>query len=213
MNLFTALTFPAGLCKPLGPSNAELDLSALMGQEAWMRLSVPVRRRFGLHAAPVAYRGHLDLDCSAMGRVLAWLSWPLKGPLVPHRAHGLPVEVGVASDGHGGVAWTRRLGSRTVSSVKQRHPVRGVLERTSGGLAMALDVLEHEGALVFQSRQYLWCIGRWCLPLPSWLSPGTCRVEHRDLGGGQFRFTLTMTHPRLGLTFQQAGVFEDPVQE
>ncbi|SEL10829.1 protein of unknown function [Roseateles sp. YR242] len=190
-----------------------LDLPILMGAHAWARLPPAVRRRFGTHAAAARYRGHMDLDCSRAGRVLAWLTWPLRGPLVPQRVRDLPVEVGVAPDGHGGVAWTRCIGRHTVSSVKQAHPVNGVLERTTGGLAMALDVFEDQGALVFQSRHYLWCVGRFHLRLPDWMSPGVCRAEHRDLGAGRFRFTLTMTHARWGQTFQQTGVFVDPAEE
>jgi hypothetical protein len=191
---------------------APLDLPALMGAGAWSRLPAAVQRRFGTHAEPVRYAGRMDLSCSAFGRVLAWLAWPLRGPLTPDCATDLPVEVAVTPDSHGGVIWSRRLGRRVVQSVKRAHPDGpGVLERTRGGLAMALDVLEDDGALVFQSRHYLWCLGPVRVRLPQWLSPGQCRVEHRDLGAGRFRFTLTMTHARWGQTFQQTGVFIDPV--
>ena len=196
---------------PIAPGR--LDLPALVGAAGWARLPAAVRRRFGSHAAPVTYRGRMDLRCSRLGRLLAWAAWPLRGPLVPHCATGLPVEVRVFADGQGGVVWSRSLGSRTVQSVKRAHRESGVLERTRCGLAMALDVFEHEGALVFQSRQYLWCLGPLQLHLPDWLSPGRCRVEHRDLGNGRFRFTLTMTHARWGLTFEQTGEFDDPVEE
>ncbi|OWQ48167.1 hypothetical protein CDL60_06190 [Roseateles noduli] len=193
---------------------AVLDLPALMGAEAWARLPAAVQRRFGTHAEPVCYAGRMDLHCSRLGRVLAWLAWPLRGPLTPDCAKDLPVEVAVTPDGHGGVIWSRGLGRRVVQSVKRAHPDGpGVLERTRGGLAMALDVLEDDGALVFQSRHYLWCLGPVRLRLPALLSPGQCRVEHRDLGAGRFRFTLTMTHARWGQTFQQTGEFIDPVQE
>jgi len=195
-------------------SSSPLDLAALMGPDAWSRLPAAVRRRFGTHVEPVRYLGRMDLRCSPLGRVLAWLAWPLSGPLVPDRGRDVAVEVTVAPDGLGGVVWSRRLGRRLVHSVKRAHPDgRGVLERTRGGLAMALDVLEDDGALVFRSRHYLWCLGPVRLRLPDALSPGQCRVEHRDLGAGRFRFTLTMTHDRWGQTFQQTGEFVDPVQE
>ena len=199
---------------PLRHANpAPLDLAAVLGPKSWGRLPAAVRRRFGSHDMPVSYRGRMDLHCSRLGRVLAWLAWPLRGPLLPDCATNLPVEVTVAVDGRGGVVWSRQMGRRVVQSVKRAHPEEGVLERTRGGLAMALDVFEDEGSLVFQSRHYLWCLGAIQLRLPDWLSPGCCRVEHRDLGEGRFRFTLTMTHPRWGLTFQQVGEFVDPIEE
>jgi hypothetical protein len=46
--------------------------------------------------------------------------------------------------------------------------------------------------------------------VPQLLTPGTCRVEHRDEGPGHFRFTLSMRHPVWGTTFHQTGVFADP---
>ena len=213
--LHTLASLPARLARRApAPAPAALDLPALLGPQAWSRLPAAVQRRFGVHVAPVRYAGRMDLHCSPLGRVLAWLSWPLRGPLLPQRARHLPVEVSVAPDGRGGVVWSRALGGRVVQSVKSRHPAgEGVLERARGGLAMALDVFEHEGDLVFQSRHYLLCLGPLRLRLPDALSPGCCRVVHHDLGGGRFIFSLTMTHPRWGLTFQQIGEFVDPVQE
>lgn len=220
MTALTALLAPllAPLRTALRPTSRDapqlLHLDTLLGADAWGRLPAAVRRRFGAHAAPARYAGRIDLRCSPPGRVLAWLAWPLRGPLVPHDATGVPADVTVWSDGHGGVVWSRRMGGRTVQSVKRAHPDGdGVLERTRGGLAMALDVFEDHGALVFQSRHYLWCCGPLRLRLPDLLSPGCCRVEHRDLGAGRFRFTLTMTHARWGVTFQQTGEFIDPVLE
>jgi hypothetical protein len=205
MNTLTCL-------QPNAP-DAPLDLAAMLGPQAWARLPAAVQRRFAPGHAAQTYAGRMDLRCSRLGRVLAWLAWPLRGPLVPHCRSDVPVDVSVYADGTGGVVWSRRLGRHTVCSTKRAHPEGGVLERTSGGLAMALDVFEDQGALVFQSRHYAWSWGAVYLRLPQWLSPGQCRVEHRDLGAGRFRFTLAMTHPRWGVTFEQTGVFTDPVEE
>ena len=190
-----------------------LNLPLLLGPAAWNRLPPAVQRRFAPGHAAACYEGRMDLRCSSLGRLLAWLALPLRGPLVPHCMTEVPAQVQVTPDGEGGVVWSRRMGRQTVCSVKSLHPEGGVLERTSGGLAMALDVFEDQGALVFQSRHYAWCFGRVYLRLPQFLSPGVCRVEHRDLGAGRFRFTLAMSHPLWGETFHQTGVFTDPVQE
>ena len=96
-------------------------------------------------------------------------------------------------------------------STKELGPDGRLLERTDGGLAMSLEVLEEDGALVFRSRRFWWVRGRLRIPVPALLTPGTCRVAHTDLGGGQFRFTLSMVHPLWGETFHQSGVFTDPV--
>ena len=192
---------------------AALDIAALLGPAAWGRLPAAVQRRFAAGHGAATYVGRMDLRCSRLGRLLAWLALPLRGPLVPHCLSDVPTEVQVCPDGEGGVIWARCMGQQTVQSVKRAHAEGGVLERTAGGLAMALDVFEEDGALVFQSRHYAWCLGRVYLRLPQWLSPGVCRVEHRDLGGGNFRFSLAMTHALWGETFHQNGVFADPVEE
>ena len=74
----------------------------------------------------------------------------------------------------------------------------GEYTAATGGLSMALEVCVEQGALVFYSRHYFWLLGRWRLPVPALLTPGVCRVEHRDEGPGCFRFTLEMTHPLWG---------------
>ena len=120
----------------------------------------------------------------------------------------------VSADGRGGMVWERRVGAGDdaprVRSTKRRGPDGGLVEQVDGGLGMALDVFEHGGALVFESRGYFLALGRLRLRIPPLLTPGTCRVEHRDLGGGRFRFTLEIRHPLWGRTFRQAGEFVDP---
>jgi hypothetical protein len=100
-----------------------------------------------------------------------------------------------------------------VRSTKQLDTDGRLFERTDGGLSMALDVFEERGSLVFQSRGFSLVWGRLRLPVPALLTPGTCRVMHTDLGGGFFRFTLSMVHPLWGRTFHQSGVFADPHTE
>lgn len=205
---------PHALPAPLSESPAPLDLAALLGPAAWARLPAAVRRRFAAGHAEAHYQGELSLRCSRIGRLFAWASRCFKGPLTTLRASHLPATVRVAPDGQGGVVWERWIGSGTaaacVSSTKERGPDGGLVERTVGGLGMALDLFEQDGALVFQSRRYFLAWRGLRLPLPNWASPGVCRVSHQDLGGGCFRFSLSMTHPLWGETFHQTGVFADP---
>jgi hypothetical protein len=191
---------------------APLDLSALIGPDAWARLPAAVQRRFAAGHAPATYRGLMDMRCSRLGRVLAWLVKPLKSPLAAANATGIPTTVRVSAVGTG-VVWERHFedGVGYVRSTKELASDGGLQERTRGGLGMALHVFEHDGALVFQSHRYFLDIGRLRVAMPRLFSPGTCRVEHRDMGHGLFRFTLSMTHPLLGETFHQTGVFADPV--
>lgn len=200
---------------PTAPAEP-LDLAALTGAEAWARLPGAVQRRFAAAHHDTTYRGSLDLHCSAVGRFFALFSVVLGGPLTTLRVDGVPAEVRVHGNGRGGVVWERRLHAadlRIVRSTKEPGPSGGLVERTDGGLAMDLEVFEDGGALVFRSRRYFLALGRVHVPIPAWLTPGTCRVEHRDLGAGRFRFTLSMVHPWWGRTFEQTGVFADAHEE
>tara|TARA_B100001105_G_scaffold101356_1_gene81263 strand:- start:2287 stop:2949 length:663 start_codon:yes stop_codon:yes gene_type:complete len=202
---------PSRLSCPTPP----LDLATLLGPAAWQRLPAAVRRRFAAGHAPATYPGTLTMRCSTIGRVFAAGAALLGSPLCGARASAVPATVQVQADGCGGVSWTRRLqlpGRRSVQirSTKALGPDGRLIERTDGGLGMALEVFEQHGALVFESRRYDWWLGRWRLPVPALLTPGTCRVTHEDLGQGRFRFTLEMRHAWWGRTFHQTGVFTDP---
>ncbi|MDH4463313.1 MAG: DUF4166 domain-containing protein [Acidovorax sp.] len=201
-----------------------LDLPALAGPAAWARLPAAVQRRFGTAHASVTYHGHMDLRCSLIGHVYAALARAWGGPLTHINTSGLPATVHVSHNGRGGVVWERRFHTgaaadadsingtdRTVRSTKELGTDGTLLERTDGGLAMSLDVLEEDGALVFRSRRFWWVVAGLRIPVPALLTPGTCRVAHTDLGAGRFRFTLSMLHPLWGETFHQSGVFTDPV--
>lgn len=191
-----------------------LDLPALVGPAAWSRLPAAVQRRFAAGHRAATYRGRMDLRCSRLGRVLAWLVTPLRSPLVAVNARGVATTVHVRTVG-AGVVWERHFdrGVGSVCSTKELDATGQLQERTRGGLGMSLQVFEDDGALVFQSQRYFLQLGPLRLVVPRLLSPGICRVEHRDLGGGNFRFTLSMTHPLWGETFHQTGVFADPAPE
>jgi len=202
---------------PAAPARtpAPLDIAARMPAAGWSALPAAVRRRFAAAHHDTTYQGALDLDCSLAGRAFALLARLAGGPLPGCRRQAVPARVRVYGDGDAGVVWERHLhmpdgAVRVVRSTKMPGPGQALIERTDGGLAMVLDVFEDEGALVFRSRRYFLALGRWQLPVPTLFTPGTCRVEHRDLGAGRFRFTLSMVHPLWGRTFHQTGVFRDP---
>jgi hypothetical protein len=226
MTALTALLAPRLRRAPAPASSpsraAPLNLAALVGAAGWARLPAAVQRRFGCAHGDTTYIGHLELGCSRIGALYALATRLFGGPLTRIQASGVTTTVRVSDDGRGGVVWERgfhrnaMLGAghvRTVRSTKQLDTDGRLFERTDGGLSMALDVFEERGSLVFQSRGFSLVWGGLRLPVPALLTPGTCRVMHTDLGGGFFRFTLSMVHPLWGRTFHQSGVFADPHTE
>ena len=205
-------TSPTAIATP-----RSLALPALVGAAAWARLPAAVRRRFGVDHGAATYVGRMALRCSPVGRVFAALSRLFGSPLCGVTSAAVPTSVRVFDDGRGGMVWERSFHTaggcapRVVRSTKMSGADGGLLERTDGGLSMALDVFEERGALVFESRRFTLMLGRLRIPVPALLTPGTCRVTHTDLGDGLFRFDLDMVHPLWGHTFHQSGVFADPV--
>lgn len=210
----------AALALPFAPAQQHrappLDLACVVGAAAWSRLAPQVRRRFTPGHLPTTYYGALTIRHSWAGALFARLGALLGGPLPLHAGTDVPAEVQVRPDGQGGVVWERWLRqpgrAACVRSTKHADRDGGVSERTDRLLGMALDVRVEGEALVFESRFYFLAPTRhgWRLRIPALLTPGRCRVTHAPAGPGRFRFTLTMTHPLLGQTSSQDGIFTDP---
>ena len=193
-----------------------LDLARVVGAAAWAGLTPEVRCRFTPGHPPATYCGALTIRHSWAGALFARLGALLGRPLPLHAGADIPAEVQVRPDGQGGVIWERWLHQpgRTTACVRStKHADRdgGVSERTDRLLGMALDVRVEGEALVFESRFYFLAPTRSGrrLRIPALLTPGRCRVTHTPAGPGRFRFTLTMTHPLLGQTSSQDGIFTD----
>ena len=63
-------------------------------------------------------------------------------------------------------------------------------------------------SLCFESTGYFLRFLSFTMPVPSILTPGKLFAEHRDEGGGKFRYIMAFNHPIWGETFYQDGIFE-----
>lgn len=199
------------------PARPHRNLEDLLGPRAWGNLPPAVRARFAHTTATVEYAGLFEeVRASAFGRLLAFAGRLLGTPVAPRSGRNVLATVRV-SPVPGGCAWDRRYcwhdGSNSmVCSIKVIDEEGHLIEKLPARLCMPLKVYEHRGALHFESEGYYFELFRrrgrpLRLALPHWLSPGVTRVEHRDLGGGWFRFTLCVEHPRWGELFFQSGRF------
>ena len=97
----------------------------------------------------------------------------------------------------------------SVQSTKILDANAQLLEVAGANFGMELHVFEEHRALHFVSKRYFWeGFGR-RFYLPDLLTPGRAHVSHTDLGDGEFRFLITITHPLLGETFFQLGDFQE----
>lgn len=187
---------------------------------AWGALPARTRARFERHEA--CYEGTITLKASAAGRVVERLSRLVGAPLPPAHTAPLAATVRVLPDpATGGSRWVRSyvFPRRVVSiaSTKALDRDGTLVERLAFGLRMRLEVSVRAGALYFDSAGYYVDLpgigwqgrryGAWRVPLPRWFLPGHTTVVHRDLGGGDFRFTMTIRHTLLGELFAHDGVF------
>jgi hypothetical protein len=208
---------------PPAPSSEKLlddnRFRALLPPEAWGRLPVATWRRFSKRLGPgrtIVYAGEIEESIfSRYGWWLAQITRLIGGPLPTGRETKVPIVVTVTEDAaSGGQIWTRLCARssgfpQVIHSAKRFAGPTGLEEYVGCGISMALNIsVEHE-ALVFRSAGYSLEIGPLRLPLPEWLTPGAMTVEHVDLGGGEFRFTLAVEHPRLGLLIRQSALFRE----
>jgi hypothetical protein len=150
------------------------------------------------------------VQCSKAGWLFAQFTRLIGNPLAAERGRNIPMQVRLTRREGGGVWWQRTYDFQrpfTAISAK-REDARGQLcEYVGLGFGMRLQVYAKDDALHFVSERYFWEIAGRQIPLPHWLSPGETHVSHTDLGGGDFRFTISMDHCQLGRTFYQTGIF------
>jgi hypothetical protein len=206
---------PASNEKPLD----DFRFHALLPDEEWGRLPLAIWRRFSKRLADgktAVYVGEIDEACfSRIGWWLAQVARVIGGPLPTHAETQVPMIVAVTEDAaSGGQIWTRICARRhgfpqVIHSSKRFAGPTGLEEYVGYGVSMALRIsVEHE-ALLFRSVGYAVQMGRLRLPLPEWLTPGDLTVTHADLGGGAFRFSLEIVHPRFGPLIRQSAVFRE----
>ncbi len=205
-----------------GSSGLLLDdvrFRGLLSPEDWGRLPIAVWRRFSKRLAggkTVVYAGEVEESFhSRAGWWLAQLTRLIGGPLPTGTESRVPMIVTVTEDvASGGQIWTRICARsdgfpQVIHSAKRFMGPTGLEEYIGCGIGVALRLsVEHEG-LFFRSAGYFLCIGKLRLRLPDWLTPGELTVSHTDLGGGLFRFTLDVIHPRLGVLIRQSAVFAE----
>jgi uncharacterized protein DUF4166 len=205
-----------------GSSGILLDddrFRALLSPEDWGRLPVAVWRRFSKRLAggkTIVYAGEVETSFhSRAGWWLAQLTRLIGGPLPTGTETCVSMIVTVTEDAaSGGQIWTRICARsdgfpQVIHSAKRFMGPTGLEEYIGFGISMALRLsVEHEG-LFFRSAGYFLGLGRLRLPLPQWLAPGALTVSHIDLGGGLFRFTLEVVHPRFGVLIHQSALFTE----
>jgi hypothetical protein len=150
------------------------------------------------------------------GRLIAHLSRLIGGPL-PYdmSAVNQPAVVSVTEDLAGeGQFWIRQYGRaagfpQVIHSSKRFTGPTGIEEYIGYGIGMALSVDVDRGSLVFRSEHYFLQMGQKRLRLPSFVTPGSLAIVHRDLGNARFLFSLTLKNRLLGELIHQDAVFRD----
>ncbi len=193
-------------------------LKAQLG-DSWNALHPNIQRRFGIEPVrgeSILYEGTmLEMRRSFMGWLFAMLTRVIGNPLSPHAGKDIPMEVRLQKkDGQQGVYWQRTYfipnkKPYVVTSSKQQGKDGSMLECVGCGFGMKLNVFAQDKALHFMSAYYFFTLLGYRIPLPHWISPGQTHVVHKDMGDGDFSFTISMQHPMLGETFYQHGIFRE----
>ncbi len=203
------------------PKLGDLRFRALMRDDEWSSLPLPIRRRFSKRlpvGGTTVYAGEvLETRMNFVGWCLAQALRLIGAPLPVHRCSHVPSVVTVTEDRAArGQIWTRIYARRNgfpqvVHSSKRFAGPTGLEEYVGYGIGMTLSVHAREGALIFRSRDYFLQIFGRRLFLPEWLCPGTLTVTHAEVPDGKFSFTLQIFHPRFGLLLRQMALYRELV--
>lgn len=200
-------------------SLADLRFRRLLTDAQWAELPPAVRRRFSKRLADgqtISYSGHVTaIAMNQAGYVLTQLARLIGGPLPVSLDVGCASLVAVTEDlRQGGQVWTRLYARRNgfpqvIHSAKRFAGSTGLEEHVGCGVGMTLAVSVNGGVLCFESRRYFLALGRWRLSLPSFLTPGTLVVTHREIDATHFVFTLDIRHPWFGSLLHQSAVYSE----
>jgi hypothetical protein len=206
--------------RPVADSGlGDLRFRALLSDDDWAELPLPVRRRFSKRLADgntVVYVGEVtEAWFSRAGFLLAQLARLIGGPLPTARDTRIPSVVTVTEDmATGGQIWTRLYARRNkfpqvIHSSKRFAGPTGLEEHVGCGVGMTLRVLVENHALTFRSERYFVQCGGLRFALPAWASPGVLTVAHTEIGEGRFMFSLDVTHPHFGPLIRQSAIFQE----
>jgi hypothetical protein len=201
-------------------SLGDLRFRALLSDDEWARLPPATRQRFSRRLAggeTTVYVGEIEqAGFSRIGWWVAQLARLIGAPLPTAAETNVPMIVTVTEDAAtGGQIWTRICARRNgfpqvIHSSKRFAGPTGLEEYVGFGVSMALLISVEGEDLLFRSGGYALQLGNLRLALPAFLTPGALTVTHTDLGGGEFRFTLEVIHPRFGRLVRQSAIFRRP---
>lgn len=192
---------------------------SLLGETAWRQLPLAVQRRFGRMLAPGESAAFLGEVAATRLTLFGWITAQLArlvGAPLPLKATARTAAAVLVTEDSATDAqlWTRvyhesgRL-PQVIRSIKRFAGPTGLEECVGAGIGMALTVHVERRALVFRSAGYFWRAFGHRFRIPDWLTPGQIKVVHREERAGRFSFTLTVTHPLLGVTVHQVAFFRD----
>lgn len=197
----------------------DLRFRALLPETDWKKLPAAIQRRFTKRLAEgetVLYRGLVTrTSLSRTGWIVAQLCRLIGAPLPYTRnTKGAAVVAVTENQRAGGQLWTRlytRDGKfpHVVHSAKRFCGPTGLEEYVGHGVGMALTIHVVRQALVFRSAHYFVEFFGGRFRLPRLLSPGRMEIVHSEEDGGQFCFTLALTHPWLGPLVHQVAYYEE----
>lgn len=197
---------------------ADLRFAQLLTRPVWEKLPAAIRKRFGKCLGPgqsVVYRGHLvETRMNRFGTCLAQFLRVIGAPLPLEcgEARSAAVVTVTEAPGGGSQFWTRQYNRKNsfpqiIQSTKSFSGPTGLEECIGKGIGMTLTLKTNETSLFFCSDQYFVDILNWRFYLPKWMTPGKLTVAHRDLGRGEFNFSLTLYHPIFGELLHQVAKF------
>ncbi len=136
------------------------------------------------------------------------------GALVPYKGRNISTKVRnwTTEDNNKAMFWHRTLDfpkkpplifASRMEHIKDDEIIEYV--RYGMGIRMAMSV--DDGALVFNSKGYVWEIAGVRIPIPTWLILGNAKIIEKATAADKFYINFEMVHPFFGKTFSYSGTF------
>lgn len=83
-----------------------------------------------------------------------------------------------------------------------------IIEYVRFNIGTRMRLFEENGALVYKNRDYVWKLGKFMIPIPSWLFVGDATIQERSISPTAIEMDFIMRHPWFGMMFRYRGHFE-----
>jgi hypothetical protein len=185
--------------------------------ENWDKLSDIVKQHYDItpgKPSSMVIEGIMDEVYHSPIAKLFLLPGRIFGALVPYKGINIPTEVKnwTTAENKAAMFWYRTLvfpnKAPVIFKSRMEHiKDNEIIEYVRFGMGIRMAISENDEALIFKSIGYVWKIGGFKIPIPTWAILGDAEIIEKAMPDNRFYIDFNMIHPLFGKTFSYSGVY------